>query len=135
MRFDLSLRISSFHSLYVCYISHVLITFVFHEKSFVDLLSSFLQAIFFFYALSCMLACISIAVVYMLFVLGMFTKSCLFKCTQINCLVPLFFLCWACVLLKAPTLFDIVKVGVYLIMIVVSCMKFGCHVYAHVYGY
>jgi len=35
-------------------------------------------------------ACISIAVVYMLFVLGMFTKSCLFKCTQINCLVPLF---------------------------------------------
>jgi len=35
----------------------------------------------------------------------------------------------------APSLFDIVKGGDYVIMIVVSFIKFGFHVYAHVYAY
>jgi len=102
MCFDLSLRISYFHSLYVCYISYVLITFVFLRSCFVDLLSSFLHAIFFFYSLSCMLACNSFAVVYMLFVLGMFSKILFVQMYTNKFLGTSFFLCWACVLLKAP---------------------------------
>lgn len=74
----------------------------------------------------------------MIFVLGCSLKSCLFKCSQNKLHGNSFFLMLGMCFVKstyALSLFYIVKGRGYFIMIVVSFMKFGCHVYVNVYGY
>jgi len=94
--------------------------------------------LYFFYALSCMLSSNSIAIVYMLFLLGVFSKIMfVLMYTKLIAWWLLFLVLGMCFVKStwAPSLFDIVKGGVYFSMIVVSFMKFGFPVHAHVYGY
>jgi hypothetical protein len=124
MWFDFSLKIFSYPILCLICSYHVTIVILCMSSCLSLILSVPCFMLYFLYALSCMLACNSIAIVYMLFVLGVFFKILFVQIYTKNCMATPFFLVLSMCFLIASSLFDIVKEGGYVIMSVASFMKF-----------